>query len=115
MNNNYLSIVDHRGNPIPTGSLGASSCDFEGAATSGRLITWDYSSRGPNASLFGSLSTLRGRARGLVLNNPIAKGGVDSSVSSSRDRHFPVVATMMTLNTYRHPISDPSFPFPFYH
>lgn len=79
---NYLSIVDHKGNPIPTGSMGAATSDFEGASTSGRLVTWDYSSRGPNASMFGSLATLRGRARSQVRNNPLAKGGVDSYVSN---------------------------------
>ncbi|MBU0994110.1 MAG: phage portal protein [Proteobacteria bacterium] len=55
---------------------------FEGAGTGRRLNTWGMSTSGPNASIFGSLSTLRSRSRELTRNNPLASGAIDSFVSN---------------------------------
>lgn len=55
---------------------------FEGAGTGRRLNSWGMSSSGPNAAIFGSLSTLRARSRELTRNNPLASGAIDSFVSN---------------------------------
>ena len=72
-------ILDHRGNPV---SVAAISTHFEGASTEVRLGEWGLSGAGPNASLHGSLISLRRRARTLCNNNPLAKGGLDSFVAN---------------------------------
>ena len=72
-------ILDHRGNPV---SVAAISTHFEGASIEVRLGEWGLSGAGPNASLHGSLVSLRRRARTLCNNNPLAKGGLDSFVAN---------------------------------
>ena len=72
-------ILDHRGNPI---SLETFSSNFEGASTETRFGEWGLSGAGPNASINSSIGSLRKRARFLCNNNPLAKGGLDSYVSS---------------------------------
>ena len=73
----FLKIVDHRGNKIK-----AQSGPYEGAGFTRRLNVWGTSTLGPDASLYGSLSTLRARSRELVRNDPLANSGLDTLVSN---------------------------------
>ncbi len=73
----YLKILDQHGNEIK-----ASSGPYEGASFTRRLNIWGTSTLGPDASLFGSLSTLRARSRELVRNDPLAGAGLDTLVSN---------------------------------
>jgi lambda family phage portal protein len=75
----YLSIVDHRGQPIPVAAVEGA---YEGAASGRRMGTWGTSGAGPGAALFSNLSTLRSRSRQLIRNNPLVDGGADSYVAN---------------------------------
>ncbi len=69
----HLRILDSHGQKIP---FAAFAGDYEGAATGRRMSTWGISASGPNASLYGSLSAMRSRARQLIRNNPLIAGAV---------------------------------------
>lgn len=73
-------ILDRHGVPYPT--VSAETGPFFEGATFGRLGDWGLSLVGPSAMLSGSAVTMRGRARKLSINNPIAGGGIDSFVSN---------------------------------
>ncbi len=73
-------ILDRHGAPYP--SVAAETGPFFEGATFGRMGDWGLSMVGPSAMLSGSAVTMRGRARKLYMNNPIAGGGVDSFVSN---------------------------------
>lgn len=72
----YLSVLDHRGKKIKAQST------YEAAGFTRRLDLWGTSTLGPDASLYGSLSTLRARSRELVRNDPLAGAGLDTLVSN---------------------------------
>ncbi len=75
----YLKILDATGHKIP---IRATAGAFEGASFTRRLNLWGTSTLGPDASLYGSLSTLRARSRELVRNDPLAGAGLDTLVSN---------------------------------
>ena len=74
-------ILDHRG--LPMRASGLSGSPYEGASTGRRMIRWGLSSSGPNASIFGSLTSLRSRSRELVRNDPHASNAVETFVSET--------------------------------
>jgi len=76
----YLKIVDSKGNRIPRQAL--ASPMYEGATFGRRLSSWGTSAAGPDASMFGSLSTLRARSRQLVRNEAVCDGGMDTLVAN---------------------------------
>ncbi|WP_054031014.1 phage portal protein [Desulfatitalea tepidiphila] len=73
----YLKILDPHGNRIK-----AQSSTYEAAGFTRRLNLWGTSTLGPDASLYGSLATLRARSRELVRNDPLAGAGLDTLVSN---------------------------------
>lgn len=73
-------ILDQNGMPYP--SVTAETGPFFEGATFGRMGDWGLSMIGPSAMLSGSAVTMRGRARKLFMNNPIAGGGIDSFVAN---------------------------------
>ena len=78
MQDNYLRILDNRGNKIPFSMF---SPPYEGAASGRRMSTWGTSTIGPNAAIYGSLSNLRSRSRELIRNNPLIDGAIDDFVA----------------------------------
>jgi len=75
----YLKVLDSNGSPIPKKSI---TSDFEGAATGRRMNTWGMSSSGPTTAIYGSLTTLRARARELTRNDPQIAGALDTLVAN---------------------------------
>ena len=69
-------IVDITGRPY------ALTSDYEGASQAPRMYSFTSSNVGPNTSIGGSLSTLRGRSRKAIRNNPHAKGGQETTTSN---------------------------------
>jgi len=51
---------------------------FEGASQAPRMSSFMAPTIGPNASIGNSLTTLRGRSRQAIRNNPLAKGGQET-------------------------------------
>ena len=79
----YLRVVDHRGRKIPRApGPERGSALYEGATYGRRLSAWGSSGAGPDAALWGSLRTLRARARQMVRNDPLATGGLDTLVAN---------------------------------
>lgn len=56
--------------------------DFEGASRSPRLSSFMSSNIGPNTSISNSLATLRGKSRQAIRNNPLAKGGQETTTAN---------------------------------
>ncbi len=73
----HLKIVDHHGQPIKK-----ATSDFEGAASGRRMSTWGTSTSGPSTAIYGSLTTLRARARELTRNDPQISGAMDTLISN---------------------------------
>lgn len=76
---NLPVIVDQHGRPY---AQAAYAGGYEGAAYSDRMAGWGLSLMGPNATVQGSLASLRNRQGELVRNNPLAGGGVDTIVAN---------------------------------
>lgn len=74
----FLKILDPHGHKIPASQYMSSYGAYEAASSGRRMSTWGMSTAGPNAALFGSLATLRSRARELTRNDPLADGGMDT-------------------------------------
>lgn len=67
-----LAILDHRGQPI------RAQAPYDSAGTGRRAKSWHAPGTGPNATLAGSLPTMRNRSRAGYRNNPWIRRGVNS-------------------------------------
>lgn len=62
----------------PLRMLSGTNSSYDAAAYGRRLGNWIASVMGPNAIVYNSLGTIRGRVRDLVRNNPWMKGAVET-------------------------------------